>query len=106
MYRVIDLIAKGGPIMISIVGLSIATFACTFEWAWFWYQLLQEENRVVHDVLDAAHYDLEKAAAIAARAQNIANGRFLSAPLKLKQPTPETFRLALEAAGDEAIAFP
>ena len=101
MSRVFDLITKGGPIMIPIVGLSIATFACTFERTWFWYQLLRKEDRVVHDVLDAAHHDLEKAAAIAARDQNTAIGRFLLAPLKLKQPTPETFRLALEAAGDK-----
>ncbi len=101
MSRVFDLIVKGGPVMIPIVGLSIATFACAFERAWFWYQLLSKEDRVVHDVLDAAHYDLNKAAAIAARDQNIAIGRFLLAPLKLKQPTPETFRLALEAAGDK-----
>lgn len=101
MSRVFDLIVKGGPVMIPIVGLSIATFACAFERAWFWYQLLSKEDRVVHNVLDAAHYDLNKAAAIAARDQNIAIGRFLLAPLKLKQPTPETFRLALEAAGDK-----
>lgn len=101
MSRVFDLIVKGGPVMIPIVGLSIATFACAFERAWFWYQLLSKEDRVVHDVLDAARYDLNKAAAIAARDQNIAIGRFLLAPLKLKQPTPETFRLALEAAGDK-----
>jgi len=101
MSRVFDLIVKGGPVMIPIVGLSIATFACAFERAWFWYQLLSKEDRVVHDVLDAARYDLNKAAAIASRDQNIAIGRFLLAPLKLKQPTPETFRLALEAAGDK-----
>jgi biopolymer transport protein ExbB len=62
---------------------------------------VKEEDRIVHDVLDAARYDLNKAAAIASRDQNIAIGRFLLAPLKLKQPTPETFRLALEAAGDK-----
>ncbi len=86
------------------MGLSIATFACAFERTWFWYQLLSKEDRIVHDVLDAAHYDLEKAAAIAAHAQKLAIGRFLLAPLKLKQPTPETFRLALEAAGDKEFA--
>ena len=101
MSRVFDLIVKGGPVMIPIVGLSIATFACAFERTWFWYRLLKEEDRIVHDVLDAARYDLNKAAAIASRDQNIAIGRFLLAPLKLKQPTPETFRLALEAAGDK-----
>lgn len=46
-------------------------------------------------------YDLAKANAIATSAQNLPIGRFLLAPLKLKNPTPETFRLALEAASDK-----
>lgn len=100
MTRFFDLLVKGGPVMIPIVGLSVATFACTFERAWFWYRLLKEEDRIVHDVLEAARYDLTKATAIATHAQKLPIGRFLLAPLKLKQPTPETFRLALEAAGD------
>jgi len=44
---------------------------------------------------------LNKAAAIAEQAQSIPIGRFLLAPLRLKHPTPETFRLAMEAAGDK-----
>jgi len=87
--------------MIPIVGLSVGTIACGLERAWFWYQLLQQEDRIVHDVLEAAQIDLEKAAAIASGAQHLPIGRFLLASLKLKQPTPETFRLAMEAAGDK-----
>lgn len=71
MSRVFDLIVKGGSVMIPIVGLLIATFACTFERTWFWYQLLSKEDRIVHDVLDAARYDLDQAAASADRDQNI-----------------------------------
>ena len=87
--------------MIPIVGLSVATFACAFERGWFWFQLLRQEDRIVHDVLDAARVDLDKAAAIASQAQALPIGRYLLAPLKLKNPTPETFHLALEAAGDK-----
>jgi len=87
--------------MIPIVGLSVATFACAFERGWFWFQLLMQEDRIVHDVLDAARVDLDKAAAIASQAQALPIGRYLLAPLKLKNPTPETFHLALEAAGDK-----
>lgn len=46
-------------------------------------------------------YDLAKPTAIATSAQTLPIGRFLLAPLKLKNPTPETFRLALEAASDK-----
>jgi biopolymer transport protein ExbB len=101
MSRILDLIVSGGPVMIPIVGLSVATFACAFERGWFWFQLLMQEDRIVHDVLDAARVDLDKAAAIASQAQALPIGRYLLAPLKLKNPTPETFHLALEAAGDK-----
>lgn len=100
MSRVYDLFVAGGPVMYPLLGLSIATFACAFERGWFWFQLTSQEDRVVHDVLAAAAQDLEKAAAIAKQAQNLAIGRFLLAPLKLNQPSPETFHLAMEAAAD------
>lgn len=86
--------------MAPIVGFSVVTIACALERAWFWYQLLSQEDRIVHDVLEAARYSLDEAKATAEQAQHLPIGRFLLAPLKLKQPTPETFRLAMEAAGD------
>ena len=87
--------------MIPIIGLSIATFACAFERAVFWYKLVTQEDRIVNNVLEAARIDLQKAEAIAFHSQTLPIGRFLLAPLQLNQPTPETFRLALETAGDE-----
>ncbi|NEQ28148.1 MAG: MotA/TolQ/ExbB proton channel family protein, partial [Microcoleus sp. SIO2G3] len=87
-------------VMIPLVGLSVATIACALDRAWFWYRLLKQEDRIVHDVLEAARFNLDEAAAIAARADSLPIGRFLLAPLRLNLPTPETFRLAMEAAGD------
>lgn len=104
MSNLFELVVKGGPVMIPLVGLSVATISCGLERAWFWYQFLSQESRVVHDVLDAARYDLDKAAAIAEQAQDLPIGRFLLAPLKLTNPSPETFRLAMEAAGDREFA--
>lgn len=101
MSTIFSLLAKGGPVMIPLLGLSVATIACALERAWFWFQLLRQEDRIVRDVLEAARIDLDKAAAIATHAQALPIGRYLLAPLQLKQPTPETFRLALEAAGDK-----
>lgn len=96
-----DLFVEGGPVMWPLLGLSVASIACALERSWFWFQLLTKENRIVHDVLEAARYDFDKAAAIAQRAQDLPIGRFLLAPLKLRYPTPETFRLAMEATGDK-----
>lgn len=101
MARVYDLFIKGGPVMWPLLGLSVATFACALERAWFWLQLLSKEDRIVHDVLEAARHDWGKAAAIAERAHMLAIGRFLSAPLRLRNPSPETFHLAMEAAADK-----
>jgi biopolymer transport protein ExbB len=101
MSNLYELAAKGGPVMLPMAALSIATIACGLERAWFWSRFLSREGRVVHEVLEAAHHDLDKARAIAAEARDIPIGRFLWSALKLKQPTPETFRLAMETAGDK-----
>lgn len=97
---VYDLFLAGGPVMWPILALSVATVACACDRAWFWFHLLRQEDRIVQDVLAAAREDLDKAAAIAQQAQVLPIGRFLLAPLRLKQPSPETFRLAMESAGD------
>lgn len=104
MFPVLDWVIKGGPVMIPIVGLSVFTIATALERAWFWFRLMTHEHQVVNDVLYAAHQDLDTAAAIAAQAHLLPIGRFLLAPLKLKQPSPETFHLALEAAADKEFA--
>jgi biopolymer transport protein ExbB len=101
MTTVFDFLAKGGPVMVPILGCSVLTIATGFERAWFWTRLLQRENEVVNQVLDAARRDLDEAAAIAAQAGDTPVGRFLMAPLRLRNPSPETFRLALENAGDK-----
>ncbi len=92
---------KGGPLMIPIIGLSVGTIASSLDRACFWYRLLKQEDRIVHDVLAAAKVDLNKAAKIAEATQELPIGRFLLAPLQLQYPTPETFRLAMETAADE-----
>lgn len=86
--------------MIPVVGFSVATIACAIERTWFWYKLMSQEDKIVHDVLAAARYNLDDARDIAESAHELPIGRFLLAPLKLRQSTPETFRLAMEAAGD------
>lgn len=101
MTTVFDFLVKGGPVMVPIVGASVFTVACALERATFWTDLLKREGKVVAEVLDAARQDLEGAAAIAARARDLPIGRFLLAPLSLKRLSPETFRLALENAGDK-----
>ncbi|NEQ97599.1 MAG: MotA/TolQ/ExbB proton channel family protein [Cyanothece sp. SIO2G6] len=87
--------------MVPLFLLSIFTLATALERLWFWLRLLSQEDRIVHDVLEAAQYNLEDARMMAERSENFAIGRFLAAPLKLRQPSPDTFRLALESAADK-----
>lgn len=101
MATVFDFLAKGGPVMVPIIGASVFTVACALERATFWTNLLKREGQIVNEVLDTARRDLVGAAAIAARARDLPIGRFLLAPLNLKNPSPDTFRLALENAGDK-----
>ena len=101
MSTVFDFLAKGGPVMVPIVGASVFTVACALERAIFWTDLLKREGKIVGEVLDTAPFDLKKAAAIASRSTDLPIGRFLLAPLALKSNSPETFRLALESAGDK-----
>ena len=101
MTTVFDFLAKGGPVMVPIMGASVFTVACALERATFWTDLLRREAKVVNQVLDKARIDLDEAAAIAARARDLPIGRFLIAPLNLQNPSPDSFRLALENAADK-----
>jgi biopolymer transport protein ExbB len=100
MTTVLDFLVKGGPVMVPIVGCSVLTMATALERALFWTKLLKREDQVVSAVLEAARRDLSEAAGLATQAQDLPIGRFLLAPLRLNRPTPETFRLAMETAGD------
>jgi biopolymer transport protein ExbB len=60
-----------------------------------------QEKQVVREILAAAKVDLEKAEKIAETSQTLAISRFLVEPLRLKNPTPETFHLAIKAACDK-----
>lgn len=86
--------------MVPIVGCSVLTLATALDRALFWTRLLKREDQVVNAVLEAARQDLGAAAALATQAQDLPIGRFLLAPLRLSRPSPETFRLAMETAGD------
>ncbi len=101
MQNIYDFLAKGGPVMIPLAALSIATLTCAMERTWFWTRFLIRENKIVKDVLEAARYSLDDALKVSHYARHLPIGRFLLAPLTLKQPTPETFRLALETSGDK-----
>ncbi len=89
--------------MVPLLILSVITLAYAMQRGWFWLKLAIQERQVVQDVLTVAQYDLEKAEEIATAAEDLAIGRFLAAPLKLNNPTPENFHLAVQAAADREL---
>ncbi|MEI2580969.1 MotA/TolQ/ExbB proton channel family protein [Scytonema sp. PRP1] len=101
MTRIYDTFLAGGLVMWPLLGLSVLTLACILERSWFWLKLVIQEKRVVREIFAAAKVDLEKAEKIAESSQTLAISRFLVEPLRLKNPTPETFHLAIKAACDK-----
>jgi biopolymer transport protein ExbB len=101
MTEIYDTFLAGGLVMWPLLFLSIVTLGCALERTWFWCRLTIRERRLVRKVLAAAEVSLEEAEAIAASAKDLSIGRFLVEPLKLKNPTPETFHLAIKAAWDK-----
>ncbi|MBE9212811.1 MotA/TolQ/ExbB proton channel family protein [Plectonema cf. radiosum LEGE 06105] len=103
MTRLLDIFLAGGFMMFPLLFLSVVTLAYAIQRGWFWLRLVIEERQVVQDVLTVAQYDLNKAEKIARGNKDLAIARFLSAPLKLNNPTQESFHLAVKAAADQEL---
>jgi biopolymer transport protein ExbB len=99
-----ELMTKGGPTMWPLIILSVLAVSTILERLWFWFNLFSKERQIVNRVLEASHRDWVVAGEIAKRAYRQPIGRFLYAPLKLNNPGPDVFALALEAAAEEELA--
>ena len=99
-----ELIQKGGPAMWPLLILSILSLSTIIDRLWFWTNLLIKEKQTVARVLEAARRDWSIATEMARRTLKQPIGRFLYAPLRLQNPEPEVFKLALEAAADDELA--
>jgi biopolymer transport protein ExbB len=102
--NIAEIFQQGGIAMWPLLLLSILALSAIIERLWFWFRILTQEKEIVERVLEAARYDWGKSTEIARRADDQPIGRFLFAPLRLQNPDPELFRLALEASADEELA--
>lgn len=100
-----ELIQKGGPAMWPLLVLSILALGTILERLWFWTSILLKERAIVNRVLDAATSNWQAARDIALEGRRQPIGRYLYAPLRLANPDPEVFRLALESAADDELAL-
>ncbi|MEB3273238.1 MAG: MotA/TolQ/ExbB proton channel family protein [Prochlorothrix sp.] len=101
--NLIELLEKGGIAILLLAGLSVLALSVTIERLWFWSRILTRETQIVKQVLEAACHDWTEAMNTARRHNHQPIGRLLYAPLRLNNPEPEVFRLALEAAADEEL---
>jgi len=99
-----EIFRLGGPSMWPLLGLSILSLTVILERLWFWARILSKEKEIVNRILDAAVQDWDAATEIARRASNKPIGRFLYSPLRLNQPDPEVFKLALESSANEELS--
>jgi biopolymer transport protein ExbB len=102
--NIVDLFQKGGVTMIPLLFLSILALGAIIERSWFWFNVLNKEKEVANRILDTSRRDWDAAIEIARQSYDQPIGRLLYAPMRLKNPDPELFRLALEATADEEIA--
>jgi biopolymer transport protein ExbB len=102
--KIVELFKDGGPAMYPLLVLSILSVSTIIERLWFWASLLTKEKQIVNRIIEAARSDWGAASEMARQANRQPIGRFLSAPLRLYNPEPDLFRLALEAAADEELA--
>ena len=99
-----ELFRQGGIAMWPLLFLSILALGTIMERIWFWSKILTREREVAGRVLEAARREWSAATQIAQRGAKLPMGRFLLAALKLKDPEPEVFRLALETSANEELA--
>ncbi len=99
-----EILEKGGATIGPLLFLSVLALSTIIERLWFWWTVLTKEKELIEQILEAAREDWNTAPEIARRTSDQPVGRFLYAPLRLRSPDPEVFRLALEAAADDEIA--
>ena len=100
----VDLLRQGGLTIWFLIGLSVLALATIIERSWFWFSLLTKEKEILNQVISSiSRQDWVSAMEVARCNLSRPIGRFLYAPLKLANPDPEVFRLALEASADEEL---
>jgi len=101
----VELMQKGGLAMWPLLFLSILSISTIIERIWFWSKILFKSSQVLNRILDVAERDWDLAVKVAKDYADYPIGKFLLAPLRLNNPDPEVFHLALESAADDELAL-
>ncbi|WP_173362922.1 MotA/TolQ/ExbB proton channel family protein [Gloeothece verrucosa] len=83
--------------------LSILALSTIIERIWFWSRVLLKQGQVLNRIMDSAARSWEMTPKIARDYRRHPLGEYLYAPLKLNNPDPDLFHLALETAADDQL---
>lgn len=100
-----EIMDKGGIAMWPLLFLSILALSTIMERIWFWLRVLLKEGSVLRQIMETALRNWDAVPKVARENRRHPLGNYLYAPLKLPNPDPEVFRLALEAAADDELAL-
>ena len=100
-----EIMEKGGVAMWPLLFLSILALGTIIERVWFWSRVLLQEGKILEIVMEATARNWDEGEEIARDYRKHPLGNFLYSPLRLSNPDPEVFHLALEAAADDELAL-
>ncbi|XTZ19676.1 MAG: MotA/TolQ/ExbB proton channel family protein, partial [cyanobacterium endosymbiont of Rhopalodia fuxianensis] len=85
--------------------LSVLVLSTIIERSWFWVRFLLKEGQILNRIMDTAARNWDLVPKIAREYRNHPIGNYLYSPLRLTNPDPEVFHLALESAADDELAL-
>ncbi len=103
--NIAEIMQKGGVAMWPLLFLSVLSLSTIIERLWFWTRFMLKEGQILNRIMDAAARSWDLAPKVAREHSNHPIGHYLYAPLRLPNPDPEVFHLALESAADDELAL-
>ncbi len=103
--NIAQIIQKGGVAMWPLLFLSVLALSTIIERFWFWLRFLLKEGQILNRIMDTAARNWDLVPKIAREYRNHPIGNYLYTPLRLTNPDPEVFHLALESAADDELAL-
>lgn len=100
-----EIMEKGGAAMWPLLFLSILSISTIIERIWFWSRVFLKQGQVINRIMDSAARSWEMTPKIARDYRRHPLGNYLYAPLKLNNPDPDLFHLALETAADDELTI-
>ncbi len=101
----VEILEKGGITILPLLFLSILALGTILERLFFWLIFLIRERGILEKILETAVKDWDLVKETTRKYRNHPLGNFLYAPLRLNDPDPEVFHLALESAADDELAL-